>query len=54
MFTSFLAGVVANETAPGQIDPGRKKAVFASLCALPGLGRTLSGASTTPTVFGRD
>ena len=54
MFTSFLAGVIANETAPGQIDPGRRKAVFASPCALPGLGRTLSGGNAAPTVFGRD
>jgi hypothetical protein len=42
MFTSFLAGVIANETAPDQIDPGRRKAVFASPFARPGLGRTLS------------
>jgi hypothetical protein len=54
MFTSFLASVLANETAPGQIDPGRKKAMFVLPCALPGLGRTLSGESAAPTVFGRD
>jgi hypothetical protein len=29
-FTSFLAGVPADETAPGQIDPGRRKADVAS------------------------
>jgi hypothetical protein len=54
MFTSFLAGVIANETAPGRIDPGRRKAFIASPFALPGLGRTLSGENAAPTVFGRD
>jgi hypothetical protein len=29
-FTSFLTGAFANESAPGQSDPGRRKAVFAS------------------------